>query len=243
MPNIYLSPSTQEFNPYVIGGNEESYMNRLADNMVPFLNSSGVRFSRNTPNMTVTEVIEDSNRGNYELHLALHSNASQDGTRRGCEVFYPRGGVGSRRCAEIIAGNMKSIYPLPSNVFALVTTTLVEVTRTRAPAVLVEIAYHDNFDDATWISENLPLIAQTLSNSVCQYFGIPLVTPQPPANGTVITQAMSLNIRARPDLNSAVLARAPSGATLQVLGRYSNWYVVNFQGVIGYASADYIRLN
>ena len=27
MPSIYLSPSTQEFNPYIIGGNEEYYMN------------------------------------------------------------------------------------------------------------------------------------------------------------------------------------------------------------------------
>ena len=27
MPTIYLSPSTQEFNPYVNGGNEEYYMN------------------------------------------------------------------------------------------------------------------------------------------------------------------------------------------------------------------------
>ena len=29
MPSIYLSPSTQEFNPYIIGGNEEYYMNLM----------------------------------------------------------------------------------------------------------------------------------------------------------------------------------------------------------------------
>ena len=43
MPLIYLSPSTQEWNPYVNGGNEEYYMNLIADAMVPFLNSSGIR--------------------------------------------------------------------------------------------------------------------------------------------------------------------------------------------------------
>ena len=33
MPTIYLSPSTQEFNPYSGGGNEEYYMNLIADAM------------------------------------------------------------------------------------------------------------------------------------------------------------------------------------------------------------------
>ena len=43
MPLIYLSPSTQEFNPYVNGGNEEYYMNLIADAMVPYLEASGKR--------------------------------------------------------------------------------------------------------------------------------------------------------------------------------------------------------
>ena len=29
MPEIYLSPSTQEYNPYIDGGNEEYYMNLI----------------------------------------------------------------------------------------------------------------------------------------------------------------------------------------------------------------------
>lgn len=30
MPKVYLSPSLQEYNPYVDGGNEEYYMNLVA---------------------------------------------------------------------------------------------------------------------------------------------------------------------------------------------------------------------
>lgn len=33
-PNIYLSPSVQDFNEYIIGGSEEYYMNLIADAMV-----------------------------------------------------------------------------------------------------------------------------------------------------------------------------------------------------------------
>ena len=36
MPRIYLSPSTQDWNPYVDGsGSEEYWMNLLADTLVP----------------------------------------------------------------------------------------------------------------------------------------------------------------------------------------------------------------
>ena len=38
MPNVFLSPSTQEWNKYATEGNEEQYMNLLADLMEPYLN-------------------------------------------------------------------------------------------------------------------------------------------------------------------------------------------------------------
>ena len=45
MPKIYLSPSTQEYNPYVTGaGSEESFMNLLADAMEPILLLNGIQF-------------------------------------------------------------------------------------------------------------------------------------------------------------------------------------------------------
>ena len=51
MPKIYLSPSAQEFNHYVDGGNEEYYMNLIADAMEPYLTAGGIDFSRNQPEM------------------------------------------------------------------------------------------------------------------------------------------------------------------------------------------------
>ena len=76
MPIIYLSPSTQDWNQYVNGGTEEEWMNLLADKMVPMLDASGIRYARNTPDMTAASSIAASNAGNYDLHLALHSNAA-----------------------------------------------------------------------------------------------------------------------------------------------------------------------
>ena len=65
MPVIFLSPSTQEWNKYATEGNEELYMNLLADKMEPYLRSSGIGYVRNDPDqilfqyLRLREVIED----------------------------------------------------------------------------------------------------------------------------------------------------------------------------------------
>ena len=179
MPSIYLSPSTQEYNPYITGGSEEYYMNLIADAMEPYLYATGISFTRNTPEMTAASSIAASNSGNYDLHLALHSNASGGvaGSRRGGEVYYYPTSQNGKRAAEIIANNLQLIYPLPDSVRALPTTTIGEVRRTRAPSVLIEFAYHDNYDDAIWITENINAIAQNVVVSLADYFGIPFVSP------------------------------------------------------------------
>lgn len=241
MPTIYLSPSTQEFNPYVIGGSEEYYMNLLADELEPWLRSSGIRWVRNTPEMTAAGAIGQSNQGNYDLHLALHSNASppgREGENRGSVVFYdPRSSRG-RRAAEIIAQNLRDIYP--GQVQALPTTELGEVNDTAAPAVLVELAYHDNPQDAMWIAANLPAIAENLALSLTQYFGIPLADPQPEVPGRVAVDSGGLNLRSRPSTSAGILAVMPGRAPVTILGRWEDWDVVDYQGVVGYAASQYI---
>ena len=109
MPIIYLSPSTQENNLYVNGGTEEEWMNRLADAMEPYLTASGIRYSRNTPDMTAASSIRASNAGNYDLHLALHSNAAPEGQYgqiRGILVFYYPGSVQGQRAATLVADGL-----------------------------------------------------------------------------------------------------------------------------------------
>lgn len=78
MPKVFLSPSTQEWNQYATEGNEELYMNRLADRMEPYMRSSGIQYVRNDPDGNVTGAIADSNSAYYDVHLALHSNAAPE---------------------------------------------------------------------------------------------------------------------------------------------------------------------
>ena len=180
MPNIYLSPSLQEWNPYVDGGNEEYYMNLIADAMEPYLKASGISFTRNSPDMTLRQAINQSNMGNYDLHLAIHSNASGEnsaGKNRGVEVYYYPGSLKGQNFAETLATNFSDLYPIPDKVRTIPTTTLGELRLTRAPAALIEVAYHDNIDDARWIRDNINNIARNLSKSVAETLGVPFVEP------------------------------------------------------------------
>ena len=178
MPSVFLSPSLQEWNPYVNGGNEEYFMNLIADAIEPYLRASGIAYARNTPSQTLSQAIAQSNAGNYDLHLAIHSNAAgaqNSGAVRGTDVYYYPTSAKGKRAADIIAENYKNIYPLPDKVRTVASSSLAELKRTKAPAVLIETAYHDNLADAEWIQENIGAIGRNLAQSIAQFLGVPFV--------------------------------------------------------------------
>ena len=241
MPIIYLSPSTQEFNPYAGGGNEEQYMNLIADAMEPYLASSGIRFVRNTPEMTAASSITASNSGNYDLHLALHSNASSSGNARGIEAYYYPTSADGRRFAEIASRNLQLIYPVPNGTRIVPTTTLGEVRRTNAPGVLLEIGYHDNPQDAEWIRSNVNNIAENLVLSLTEYFGIPFNYPQPIYVASVVTRGSNLNVRYNPSITSGVVGSIPNGQEVTVYATLPNWSLVGYNGVVGYVNSAFLQ--
>ncbi|MBQ8725275.1 MAG: N-acetylmuramoyl-L-alanine amidase [Oscillospiraceae bacterium] len=245
MPSVFLSPSTQEWNPYVNGGNEELYMNQVADRMEPYLRSSGIVYRRNDPNRGAAGAIADSNAGNYDVHLALHSNAAPEslsGQLRGIDIYYSPVSRESEELATIIANNFKMIYPLPDKSNARPTSSLGEVTRTNAVAVLCELGYHDNVQDAAWIKNNLNAIAVNLVESLCDYFGIPFVSAGPVRTGIVTAGGSNLNIRSYPSMNGRIIGSIPDGAKVTVYGKTDNWYVIFYQGVTGYVSGEFLSV-
>lgn len=178
MPNIYISPSVQEYTPYIIGGTEESYMNQITDAMIPYLRASGIGFYRNSPGNTLSQVIAQSNAARYDMHVALRSNASPEnmkGVLQGPDVYFFATSEEGQKAADIFEKHLKDIYPNPSLVAVIPTTIFAELRRTKALAVMVNIGYHDNYEDAVWIRDNNNLIAKNLVKSLTEYFKIPFI--------------------------------------------------------------------
>ncbi len=243
MATVFLSPSAQEFNPYVDGGNEEYYMNILTDALIPYLVSSGISYRRNDPNKPFTDAVRLSNEGSYDLHLALHSNAAgaqNSGKVRGSQVYYYPQSTQGQRAADIFANGLKEIYPIPDLVRTVPTTSLGEIIRTKAPAILIEVAYHDNAEDAQWIRDSIGIIAENLAFSIGDFLGVEIISPDNGAFGTVRTQGGNLNIRAEPTVNSNIRGKIPNGVKIPLLESTNGWYLTQYNGVRGYVSGEFI---
>ena len=211
--------------------------------MEPYLLASGIEFTRNDPVLNAAAAIRQSNAGDYDLHLALHSNAAPPGAEgryRGIDIYYYPGSADSLRMAEVLVDNLKPIYPLPERVQTLPSMAIGELRRTKAPAVLAELGYHDNREDAMWIAGNLDAIARAISLAVTEYFGVPFVEPTPVRQGRVSVQWGRLNIRELPTMDSPILAQAENNEPLTIYGESGNWYSVRYRDVVGYANAAYV---
>lgn len=97
-----------------------------------------------------------------------------------------------------------------------------------------------------WVDRNFV----TLNNAS----GLPIVPtvplppapePQPqPTQYTVTANPFPVNIRTGPGTSFDDIGNLPAGATAQVVGRNSNstWWQINYQGVVGWSSALYARI-
>jgi N-acetylmuramoyl-L-alanine amidase len=178
MKSIYLSPSTQENN---IGagdyGTEEKRMNQLTDLIEPLLKEYGLKVYRNRPEMTLKQVVDDSNAKKPDVHLAIHSNAANK-KARGAEVFCHKFGGEGEKLARSVYTEVSAITPTADRGvkqgydFYGPGKHLYELAYTKVPAALVEVAFHDNEEDARWIIENMDNLARAIVRGVLNYFGI-----------------------------------------------------------------------
>lgn len=171
MPKIYLSPSFQHQNVGVGDyGTEEKRCNEIADVVERELNkNSNFIVARNNPNMTLEEVIADSNKSNTDIHFSIHTNAGPS-SARGCEVYAYAKGTKGDKLAQIIYKRLSAITP--SDDRGVKYNSLAETRQTKAVAVLTEVAFHSNIEDANWIIGNIELIGKELAKSLYEYFDI-----------------------------------------------------------------------
>ena len=93
-----------------------------------------------------------------------------------------------------------------------------------------------------WIKNNIDTAARSIALSLTEYFGLPFLTPQAYRRGVVDVNWGSLNIRDKPSTDSYVVTRAPDGAQLTIINRYQDWYVVRYDGIVGWANASFVTL-
>lgn len=246
MALVYLSPSGQTDKSCASSGSEALDMNRIADEMEPWFRASGISFARSGPEMTAAQRIEAVNQGQYALHLALHAvpaSEAPENIHPGVAVFYSARSRDGRVAAELIANNLREIYPDPKAVQALPTDNIGEVIKVYLPAAFIQFAYHAPWRDGAWTGQNIALLAEAVARAVAEYFGLPCLLPQPVETGVADLPFGVLNIRTGPSQVFPVLAQVQDGGQLTIHNRYRNWFVVAWNGISGYALQDYITVD
>lgn len=175
---VYLSPSNQYLNYGVssVGYTSEmKEMNKIADVVERVLRSNGVTVYRNSPSKTINDYLSESNYVKSDLHLAIHSNAATT-EARGMEIYVDKPTSKSLSIATNIYQNLYSIYPGKNLAntdrgVKYANGSLGEANDSFIPCgTLIEIAYHDNYEDAKWIVENRESIGNNIAQSILSYY-------------------------------------------------------------------------
>lgn len=177
---VYLSASNQSNNIGVseVGyTNEKKEMNDLTDRIEKVLKEYGVKTYRNEFG-DINRWTADSTYLGVDLHLAIHSNASEEHTSYGIETWVQNGTSKMYSLAQNIQNNLFNIYYNKDDVLAnrgvkYANGSLAEVNPSYTPVgILIEVAHHDYNDDAKWIMENKDKIARNIAETILKYYNI-----------------------------------------------------------------------
>lgn len=178
---VYLSPSNQHGNYGVLDvgyTNERDEMNDLTDYIQERLTAFGVKVVRNNSSGNINLWLKESAYAGADLHLAIHSNASNEHDKYGIETWIDSEASKTFSLANKIQNNLMAIYPYSDLSGAnrgvkYAAGALGEVNDNYLPfGILIEVAHHDYKNDAEWMIQNKKLIGYNIADSVLSYYQI-----------------------------------------------------------------------
>ena len=164
---IYINPSVQYKNLYASDlGNEGEHMREisiiLTDMLVDYTNL--VVYANNSyPGLSLSDSIKESNSYDVDYHIALHSNA---GGGKGSEGWHSNS---SKKLTNSILTELDEILPYKTRGLKDGSKSLYEIKNTKSCATLIEVLFHDDYDQAKFIILNYYSIAKAIFEGIVSY--------------------------------------------------------------------------
>lgn len=177
---VYLSASNQEANLGADGVTEEVRMQLLARDVGAILEQRGVTVYYNDPSWTLSQIVNDSNARQPDLHIAIHSNAGGgSGTETWC---YGVEGTDSAKFGALLQAALVGALGLPDRGIKDSLTPghrWAEVVQTRATAVLTEVMFHDTLADIQVFNHTYLQVVNAMANVIGDWLdGVGETIPQ-----------------------------------------------------------------
>lgn len=172
---IFLSPSNQSDNAYAYGNtNEAKECGKMAAAAEIALQRCG--FEVKTMQWeTAQERCKAANAWGADLYIPIHTNAF-NGQVTGTRVFVREKTGESYEAAKAIYNELAPVTPGWSENISTY-PELIELKQPNAPAVYLEVDFHDNQEVAKWLTENAVAIGEAICKGVCKHFGEAYVAP------------------------------------------------------------------
>ena len=178
MDNIYISPSNQIANTFIIGNfNEHSYAIELSMKLKHYLSLRKYNVHTSREKQNIFSRPSSAKEADCSLYIALHSSFSYNHQSTGTICYYhPNDKVGIQLANQIL-NNLTNICPIEPNIKnALRDGTkiygdcnLIEIEypyNLGMVAVLVEINFHDNLETCRWLINSINEIAESISKAI-----------------------------------------------------------------------------
>ena len=162
----YLSPSNQEANLGISGyGSEQDQMYQLVLEITPHLDRAGVSFVVPEKGVSLTERVRQSNSMGACFHLALHSNAGGNGKAFGPVGLY-YSDTGKEFCEKLVKALLDLGQESNRSYHTKQEKSLYELRKTKAPAALLEVDFHDSKTGVDFITRRRSEIAEAIARCI-----------------------------------------------------------------------------
>ena len=112
-------------------------------------------------------ICDDANNWQADLFVSIHCNAF-DGNAKGTETYCYRGATSGRRLAETIHNQITRSLPITDR--GVREAGYYVLANTDMPAVLVETAFIDNYDDAELLRNRQDDFARAIARGISDYY-------------------------------------------------------------------------
>ena len=175
----YISPSNQGANMGVDGyGSERDQMYALVMEITPHLDRAGVSFVVPERDVSITERVRQSNTMGACFHLALHSNAGGGGKAYGpVALYYSQ--TGKDFCQKLVNALLALGQKTNRSSHVTQQKSLYELRKTKAPAALLEVDFHDSSAGVEFITRRRTQIAEAIAKVIIEADGRAFVPAGP----------------------------------------------------------------
>ena len=187
----YLSPSNQGSNVGINGySSERDQMYLLIHEITPHLDRAGVSFCVPEKEVSIAQRCRESNEMGACFHFALHSNAGGNGKARGpVALYYSEAGKDfAQKLVDALLGlgqKTNRSYHIKEQ------KSLYELRKTAAPAVLLEVDFHDSPEGVAFITQRRSEIAEAIARCIIEADGKTFV---PVTTGEYVDEAVRLGL-------------------------------------------------